>query len=483
MITRAQNTLGWAGARFRRRRPGAADAAPCRAGRATPPGRQAVNSPLSRAAFVGLLLFTLLLYLRPGDLRPGLFGALPLAKLAILGTLLAYTLDRLARHERLAVWPLEVKMAALIGLVGLIHLPLAAHPQASLDLLFGVYLKVVCVFALTVNLLDTRRRLRAMLCLTLACGAALALDAVRRSLSGERRLSWNRLAGYVGIFGDSNDLAACFDLLLPIAIALALVNRGRWRILLLAAAAALVAGVVVTFSRGGFLGLAAGGGWCLWKFRRAHRRLVAAVCALALLALLLALPTGYGKRISTILRPGQDVTTSAQQRQKLLRHAVGVAGDHLLVGVGVGNFIFHSGMDKVAHNSYVEILAELGLAGFVPYLILLAAPLGRLRRVEAEAGCGRGPGDTSGPNGREFFYLSVGFQGAILAYLVCSFFLSIQYRWFVYYPVAYAVALARLHEGGRATPSAATPGRARPRRARSRGGLRRLSGRSSEGEL
>jgi hypothetical protein len=37
-------------------------------------------------------------------------------------------------------------------------------------------------------------------------------------------------------------------------------------------------------------------------------------------------------------------------------------------------------------------------------------------------------------------------QGTLMAYYVNSFFLSIQYLWFVYFPIAYAVGLRRIYE-------------------------------------
>jgi hypothetical protein len=42
------------------------------------------------------------------------------------------------------------------------------------------------------------------------------------------------------------------------------------------------------------------------------------------------------------------------------------------------------------------------------------------------------------------YHLSVAFQAAIIGYIVCSSFGSIQYLWYLYYPVAYAVALSRI---------------------------------------
>ena len=41
--------------------------------------------------------------------------------------------------------------------------------------------------------------------------------------------------------------------------------------------------------------------------------------------------------------------------------------------------------------------------------------------------------------------MSVGLQATLAAYIVCSFFASIQYQWYLYYPVAYGVAMRRIY--------------------------------------
>jgi len=45
-----------------------------------------------------------------------------------------------------------------------------------------------------------------------------------------------------------------------------------------------------------------------------------------------------------------------------------------------------------------------------------------------------------------YYYLAIGLQASLLAYLVSSFFASVAYLWYVYYLVAYAVCLRRLYE-------------------------------------
>jgi O-antigen ligase len=110
-----------------------------------------------------------------------------------------------------------------------------------------------------------------------------------------------------------------------------------------------------------------------------------------------------------------------------------------VAGIGIGNIGAY--MDKVTHNSYIEIAAELGAAGLIAYLMLIFAPIRSLKRMEAMTEAFARPRD------REFYYLSLGVHATIIGYIICSFFASYQYFWYLYYPVAYAIALRRLGGG------------------------------------
>jgi hypothetical protein len=93
----------------------------------------------------------------------------------------------------------------------------------------------------------------------------------------------------------------------------------------------------------------------------------------------------------------------------------------------------------VAHNSYLEISAELGLGGLIAYLILIFSPMRSMKRIETRTALAEAPSE-----GRELHLLSIAVQGALIAYIVCSAFTSIEYLWYLYYPVAFAVALQKL---------------------------------------
>jgi len=242
-----------------------------------------------------------------------------------------------------------------------------------------------------------------------------------------------------GMFENPNDLATALDLLLPFAVLLTLISRGLARLFYLGCAAVLTIGILVTLSRGGFLGLIASSGVLLWKLGRGRRLKTTLGAALICGILLAVLPGGYGARIATIFNTEEDQTGSAQVRRELMERAASIAIKRPIVGVGMGNFHIYSIHEQAAHNAYLEIAAELGWMGVAAYLIVIFAPFRSLLRIERQTMGMRSKGE------REMYWLSVSIQAAFVAYMVCSFFSSIQYLWHLYYTAAYAVALRQIH--------------------------------------
>jgi O-antigen ligase len=390
-------------------------------------------------ACAGVYLFTLMLYARPNDLFPAL-GAFPLVKIVSISVLLIYIGSKISAGAKLSVWTLEMTMLVVIAALGLLLMPIAASPQQSIDMLTDTYLKTVIIFILMVNLIDTRQRIFSMWKLVVVCGAALGVGAIKSYIKGEFAVKGLRIEGLVGgMFENPNDLATALDILLPFAVALTLISKGLARLFYLVCAAVLAVGVLFTLSRGGFLGLIASSGVLLWKLGRWRRLKTTLGVALICGILLAVMPGGYGARIVTIFNTEQDTTGSAQQRRELLERAASVAISRPIFGVGMGNFHIYSIKEKAAHNAYLEIAAELGVMGLIAYLILILAPLRSLHRIERQTEVMRSKSE------REMYWLSVSIQASFIAYMVCSFFASIQYLWYLYYTAAYAVALRQIH--------------------------------------
>jgi len=390
-------------------------------------------------AFAGVYLFTLMLYARPNDLIPAI-GSFSLVKIVAISVLLIYIGSKIAAGERLSVWTLEMTMLMVIAALGLLLMLTAASSKDSIDTLTDPYLKTVIIFILMVNLIDTRRRIFSLWKLVVVCGAVLGVGAIRSYMRGEFAMKGVRIEGLVGgMFENPNDLATALDLLLPFAVALTLTGKGLSRLFYLVCATILAVGVLVTLSRGGFLGLIASGAVLLWKLGRGRRLKTMLAAGLICGILFAVMPGGYGARIATIFNNEQDTTGSAQERRELLERAASIAINRPVVAVGMGNFHIYSIGEKEAHNAYLEIAAELGVMGLIAYLVVILAPFRSLHRIERQT---RGMRSKSE---REMYWLSVSIQAALIAYMVCSFFASIQYLWYLYYTAAYAVALRQIH--------------------------------------
>jgi hypothetical protein len=425
------------------------------------------DGSFQRISFVALWAFTLVLYARPNDLFPDQLGLAPVEKFIAIVGVVAFVVGTLTDGRRQR-WPLELRMVLLITAIAVVLMPFAESRSTSLEFLVNTWLKVVCIFYLLVNLLDNRHRIRMIMALIVACGTVLAVHAIRSYTIGDLRLqgaNGSRIIGAVGgMFFDPNDLATTFNILLPMAVALGMLSRGLKRVVWLGASVILAGAVIVTFSRGGFLALVTSTAFQGWRFVK--RAPILGTVVLTTLAVLLGagfdlFPQTYVTRLSSMFVPLAEADSSRQERTALLQHAVEVAFTprHALVGVGLANYKIFSLRDKGAHNAYLEISAELSVAGLMAYLVMLVAPLAALRRVERETASDRlrvEPGSQRDGRLREIHYLSVGLQASILAYMVCSFFLSIEYNWYVYYPLALAAGVKYLHAQERDSQMTAT---------------------------
>jgi O-antigen ligase len=150
-------------------------------------------------------------------------------------------------------------------------------------------------------------------------------------------------------------------------------------------------------------------------------------------------PDKYGSRLLSIFIPSLDAEGSADSRRGELFRSIYVALRHPLLGIGMGNYqpeMSYKGL--VTHNSYTQVGSEMGMTALALYVMLIVTPLKRLGQIARETFATR--------RDSRFYYLALGLQASLIAYLISSFFLSVAYVWYVYYLVAYAVCLRRLYE-------------------------------------
>src|SRR5207237_8073908 len=140
-----------------------------------------------------------------------------------------------------------------------------------------------------------------------------------------------------GLAANPNDLALMLNLLLPITIALFLASMTpSMRAFYLSTIVITVIGVVVTFSRAGFLGLIVIGTAYVLKVtrRRGGDRAWAAAALVAVALTVPLLPSKYIDRISTVTNIESDPTGSSQIRWRDTVAAVLYVMEHTIIGAG-----------------------------------------------------------------------------------------------------------------------------------------------------
>ena len=397
-------------------------------------------------AYPGLLLFTLVLYLRPSDYFP--IGEFGIAKIVGAGTLVVFLIERFASRQSLSVLPTGLKY--LLGLVGMMFLsvPFAVDPREAINTIFGLFLKVVLVFVLLINVVSSYDRLRRLMSLTVLCGTVIAVGTLLNFAAGKNLVGGYRATGAFGgttlggMFENPNDLALALDMLLPLALGLALTARShRTKLLYMASGAAMVGSVYVTYSRGGLAALLAVGAYLLVTMGRRYP-----VLTIALVFAGLVLAMGYGVRALSILDPSLDVSGSSSARLALLLRSLAVFTANpkvWVVGLGVGNFHIVSLHELVNHNSYLQVLTEVGAPAFVLYVLFLRSAFVGLKDVVRSGSPSHGPSTVA--------VTGVAIRASLVAYAVGSLFLSVAYQWYVYYAAGYAVWLGQVARVSRAT--------------------------------
>lgn len=388
--------------------------------------------------YAGLFLFSFVLLYRPYE-----FVTLPssIAYWLAVATLAVFIPSQLMAEGTLTARPREVNLVLLLSAVALLSVVFAKESMAEGWATFtDIFARAVLMFIVIVNAVRTERRLRALLLLSLGSGLLMSAGALSDFWSGRLTVEGYRVGGQLGgIFGNPNDMALHLVTMLPIAAALAFGSRGTLKkSLYIVCVLMLVAGIAVTFSRGGFLAMAASLLVLAWMIGRRNRfAVVAGFCMLVVSFFVLA-PGNYTSRIFSIFDRSLDAYGSADARQALLMRSIVVAVRNPLLGVGMGNFSLVSIRGQVTHNAYTQVAAEMGAAALVLYFLFIATPLRNLRRIARETFDAR--------RSSRFYYLSVGILASLVAYMVASFFASVAYYWNVYYLVGYAVCLHRLYE-------------------------------------
>jgi hypothetical protein len=335
--------------------------------------------------------------------------------------------------------PREFKYLLILGGLMILGIPIGLNPSDSFNKFTEEFLRVFLIFMLTINVVTSFRRLLQLLEVIVFCGTVIAIGTLGRYASGENLAEGFRATGLVGgIFGNPNDLALALNILLPISIGLAMIRRNLLRrVLYWGCAGCLAVATLAAFSRAGFLTLVATGGFLLMKVGRRYPVLWALALAGSLVLVMFS-PGAFWTRIFTVFDTAGDAGAgqSGEIRWELIKRSIEVAGFNPVrwtFGVGVGNFHIVSNWERVHHNSYLQVFNEVGLPAVIVYLTFLITVIRTSGRIAKAYEGVRGH--------RQVWLSAIMIESALVAYAIGSFFASVAFLWYLYYPAAFAVCL------------------------------------------
>lgn len=400
--------------------------------------------------FSGLLLFTFVLFVAPQTQIPAL-EPLMLGKLAVICAVIPYLMHRAITSSALTMMTPTVRWAIVLGVLAVLSIPGGSWPGGSMDVFLDLFGKSLVIFLLVANVVDTEQRFRALVGTMIGCGAFAAAIAIAHFASGQFDPTGQRVAGYESALGGNpNDLAMTLNIMLGLALGLLPVLRRRLhKALVVTAMAVMVGGIVVTFSRSGFLTLlVVGAMWAARAIRDRGGRALPSI-AVVVLAVAIAVPAGYSDRLSTIVETENDPTGSADERWQTMLTTLGQMAERPILGYGLGNSIHvmvaRGGLPREAHNAYLKLGAELGVAALVVYVLFLWSAYAAARAVRRFF--------ARRQEGWELGRLAGGVEIAMVAFAFGAFFSPVSYHFYVYFPAGLAVAIFAI--GARVPPSAA----------------------------
>jgi O-antigen ligase len=285
--------------------------------------------------------------------------------------------------------------------------PLAISPFMS-------WLSFVMLYVTTLSLVDSLPRLRWTLLFMVGSVAYGSLHAIREwqkygHMSPGYRPGW--------ITGDPNYFTTSALLCLPIAVALLSTRQSRCeRSFCIFSIAVTLVAVTLAASRGGLLGLSAGALFMVWRSRHRLRNL-----ALLLTILLPLMVISPSSPLHRLLHPNHHDDYAANERLRLALAGINMFTAHPWTGVGAGNFkalVRQYGdvnEDHIAHNTYISLLAELGIPGLALFAGVLGTTLWNLECIRRR---------TAEHHPSLIHQAAEASQASLLAYAVAVFFVS-----------------------------------------------------------
>lgn len=380
---------------------------------------------------------------RVQDLIPG-FPPLKLPTLAIIAAVVLLFLDpRVARRWTAVRRQPAARVMPWFAVAGVISIIFGIAPAVSAESLLKTFLPAIAL-VMIVPLSTFSARDGLWFAVIQVLGATLYSIAALTRFDVDSSGRLNSL-----IYYDANDIGMLLVCTVPLCFYLFRHARTSLsRAVLLSTAGLFLVTIQRTGSRGAFVGLVAVALYLICNLRstRSSTRgfLVAGFAAL----MLLGAGVKYRASIASILHPTKDYNWYGDVgRISLWKRGLSYTASKPLTGIGVDAFPVAEGTLSplaereeygrgvkwsAAHSIYIQVLAELGIPGFVAFLSMIWLAWRAARRLARDA-ARLGDHDTAG--------LADSHAASLVGFVVCGVFLSQAYSPYLYLVIGMIVGL------------------------------------------
>jgi putative inorganic carbon (HCO3(-)) transporter len=404
-------------------------------------------------SFKWMCIYVFFEYVRPQQMYP-VFQFLPWAQLTITAACIAFVAEGLPVRSKTVANVLLLLFSTVI----LLSSVFAYSPSIAYNNL-DKFANWLVVFFLLANTTTDQRKFFLFIVLFLLWSAKMSQHGARAFLTGS-----GAAGGSPGWFTNTGEYALQMCIFVPLSLYFIVglypsLSRKTVAVLALFPIAGIL-GIVNSGSRGGLLALACVGLWMLMRSRHKIRGILALAVAVPLIWMIV--PPALKERFRTA---GEDETSTA--RVVYWKRGLEMAKANPFLGVGYENWVPYYRVHyppkegefvrwisateyatEVSHNSFIEVVSQLGYTG----LLLFAAMLFSVWIINART---RRILKALGERGRFLREMSLGVDAGVIAFIVAGFFMAVAFYPFVWFQLGMAAALhvsasrtASLHKGG-----------------------------------
>ena len=284
----------------------------------------------------------------------------------------------------------QVKSILGILALAILSIPFAVWPGGSFDFLITTYWKTILVFVLILGLVTSMKDIDRFIWAFLIAVGFLGVFSVVSDIQG---IPFVKGRVFVTETYDANDLAMVMIVAFPFAVFWFLGRKGLRRLIFGGLTALIVMTIILTASRGGFLGFLGVSLGILLKARRILKKAFVPLIIIAILGsgiFLFYAKSAFLEQMSTLLTVEQDYNvTDYSGRIAIWKRGLKMMAENPILGVGISGFITAEGLSHKdiggrwanAHNSFIQMGAELGVVGLILFCYIIWTSLRGMKKV------------------------------------------------------------------------------------------------------